>query len=85
MSPQSEDTHPDAEKAQLELLRQTSVSKRLTLAFSQGGEVSERQWNDVVGVLKVQQLALDFEYLQHWAAELGLTALLQRALCESGL
>jgi hypothetical protein len=51
----------------------------------QGGEVSERQWNDVVGVLKVQQQALDFEYLQHWAAELGLTALLQRALCESGL
>jgi hypothetical protein len=53
--------------------------------YRQGGEVSERQWNDVVGVLKVQQQALDSEYLQHWAAELGLTALLQRALCESGL
>jgi len=53
--------------------------------YRQGGEVSERQWNDVVGVLKVQQQALDFEYLQHWAAELQLTAPLQRALCESGL
>jgi hypothetical protein len=53
--------------------------------YRQGGEVSERQWNDVVGVLKVQQQALDFKYLQHWAAELGLTALLRRALCESAL
>jgi hypothetical protein len=34
MSSQSEDTHPDAEKVQLELLRKASVSKRLTLAFS---------------------------------------------------
>jgi hypothetical protein len=34
MSWKSEDTHPDAEKTQLELLRQASVSKRLTLAFS---------------------------------------------------
>jgi len=33
MSSQSNDTHPDAEKAQLDLLRQASVSQRLTLAF----------------------------------------------------
>ncbi len=29
-----EDTHPDAEKVQLELLRQATVSQRLTLALS---------------------------------------------------
>jgi hypothetical protein len=34
MSVQSVDTHPDAEKAQLELLRQATVSERLTLACS---------------------------------------------------
>jgi hypothetical protein len=34
MTSQTNDTHPDAEKARLELLRQASVSKRLTLAFS---------------------------------------------------
>ncbi|HYK89830.1 MAG TPA: hypothetical protein VE398_13715 [Acidobacteriota bacterium] len=34
MSLRSEDTHPDAEKVQLELLRQATISQRLTLAFS---------------------------------------------------
>jgi hypothetical protein len=53
--------------------------------YRQGGEDSERQWNDVVGVLKVQRQALDFEYLRHWAAELELTVLLQRTIQESGL
>ena len=47
--------------------------------------MSERQWNDVAGILKVQQKALDFDYLRHWAGELGLMPLLQRALLESGL
>lgn len=45
-----------------------------------GGEISERQWNDVVGVLKVQGQALDIDYMRTWAKELQLTDLLQRAL-----
>ncbi len=36
-----------------------------------GGEVSERQWLDAIGVLKVQQRDLDFEYLHRWATDLG--------------
>jgi hypothetical protein len=53
--------------------------------YRQGGGVSERQWNDVLGILKVQQSSLDREYLRHWAEELGLPDLLQRALQDSGL
>ncbi len=53
--------------------------------YQTGGEVSERQWKDVIGILMVQQQALDFDYLRIWAAELGLTHLLERALRESGL
>ena len=34
MNSRIEDTHPDAERVQLELLRQASVSQRLMLAFS---------------------------------------------------
>ncbi|HYK89831.1 MAG TPA: hypothetical protein VE398_13720 [Acidobacteriota bacterium] len=53
--------------------------------YRQGGEVSERQWDDVIGILKVQRQALDFNYMLRWAGELGLTPLFQRAVRESGL
>lgn len=52
--------------------------------YRQGGGISERQWRDVIGVLKVQAGALDMEYLQHWAAELGLVELVEQVLSESG-
>jgi len=51
--------------------------------FRMGGEVSERQWNDVIGVLRVQANALDVPYLRHWAAVLGLADLLERAFREA--
>lgn len=53
--------------------------------FRKGGEVSERQWRDVQGVMKVQREALDLVYLRRWATELGVTGLLERALAEAGL
>lgn len=50
-----------------------------------GGGVSDRQWGDVLGVMKVQAENLDLAYLRRWAEELRLTDLLERALDESGL
>ncbi|MDY0165926.1 MAG: hypothetical protein RBS80_05235 [Thermoguttaceae bacterium] len=47
-----------------------------------GDEISERQWTDVVGVMKVQHNALQREYLDQWAAELGVADLLARAWAE---
>jgi len=43
-----------------------------------GGEMSERQWTDVLGVLKTQGDRVDFAYLDHWAAEIGVKDLLDR-------
>jgi hypothetical protein len=52
--------------------------------YRAGGGVSDRQWNDVLGVLKVQAEALDVAYLRHWAADLGLGELLEQALHDAG-
>jgi hypothetical protein len=52
--------------------------------YRAGGEVSERQWGDVVGVLAVQSGALDMQYLREWARELGVDDLLERALRDAG-
>ena len=51
--------------------------------YQKGGEVSDRQWRDVAGILKVQGDRLDWEYLKRWAESLNLSELLQRAKEES--
>lgn len=48
-----------------------------------GGEVSERQWRDILGVLKTRADELDVEYLETWATKLQIGDLLERALKES--
>ena len=48
--------------------------------YRMGGEVSERQWRDVLGILKVQAGALEMDYLRRMANELGVEDLLERAL-----
>lgn len=44
-----------------------------------GGEISDRQWSDILGVLRVQADRLDGPYLDRWAAELGVADLLADA------
>lgn len=48
-----------------------------------GGGVSGRQWEDVLGVLRVQGAALDRDYLGRWARELAVDDLLERAFAEA--
>ena len=47
-----------------------------------GGEVSEQQWNDILGVIAVLQNRLDLAYLREWAGYLNVADLLEQALSE---
>jgi hypothetical protein len=46
---------------------------------------SEKQWRDVLGVLKTQQEHLDYEYMHHWAAAFDLANALEQATLEAGV
>ncbi len=52
------------------------------LWYHDGHRVSRRQWNDVQGVLRLQE-DLDLDYLRHWASELGVSDLLDEAMREA--
>lgn len=45
-----------------------------------GNEISDRQWSDVLGVLRTQAGRLDLPYLETWAENLGVADLLSKAL-----
>lgn len=49
------------------------------------GNESQKQWRDVLGVLKLQGEHLDFEYLREWGLRLKVTEKLNRAFSEAGL
>jgi hypothetical protein len=44
-----------------------------------GGEISDKQWGDIIGVMKTQGDRLDAAYLDKWATEIGVKDLLDRA------
>jgi hypothetical protein len=50
--------------------------------FQMGGGVSERQWNDVLGVIRIQHKKLDRSYLERAAQQRGVADLLQKVFNE---
>lgn len=52
--------------------------------FRKGGEVSDKQWRDVLGILKVQGDKLDFEYLALKSKQFSLADLFERARDDAG-
>jgi hypothetical protein len=81
-TPQSLDGRDDGPRVAVASAEDTVLAKLEW--FRRGGETSERQWADVVGVLKVTPGA-DRNYLRRWAAELKVRDLLDRAFAEAGL
>jgi hypothetical protein len=52
---------------------------RKLLWFREGGGVSQKQWRDIVSVLRVSGSSMDRGYLASWAARLGIHDLLEQA------
>jgi hypothetical protein len=48
-----------------------------------GNEISDRQWRDIIGILKLQRGRLDMQYLKKWAAALKVADLLDRVFHEA--
>ena len=51
---------------------------RKLLWYRVGDEVSDRQWEDVRGIVAIQRERLDRDYLASWAERLALCDLLER-------
>lgn len=51
--------------------------------FRAGGGTSEKQWVDILGIVRVQGEALDRSYLRHWSGILGVADLLGRTFDEA--
>ncbi len=47
--------------------------------FDRGNRVSERQWNDIIGIIRTQDAALDRSDIERVAAAIGLADLSRRA------
>ena len=53
--------------------------------YRDGEATAHDQWNDILGVLKVQAPTLDLNYLRHVAQILNVSDLLEQALVDAGL
>jgi len=49
------------------------------------GERSDKQWGDILGVLRQQRARLDRDYLLEWGDRLELSQQLVKALDEAGI
>jgi hypothetical protein len=78
-------TMPDAPEQPIVLHAPEDVILFKLRWYRLGNEIAQQQFSDVLGVLQVQGEKLDQAYLDHWAKELGVADLLDRARRESVL
>jgi hypothetical protein len=74
---------PDAPDRPVAILSPEDIILFKLERYRQGGEISDRQWSDVLGVMQVQAPNLDNSYLDRWASQLKVTDLLNQARTEA--
>lgn len=70
---------PDRPEPPIDLVSPEDIILLKLEWYRLGGEISDRQWNDILGVLRTRAGQLDDAYLDHWSAELGVQDLLTQA------
>jgi hypothetical protein len=73
---------PDGERQAWFASAEDTVLQKLDW-FQKGFGISERQWNDLAGVIRLRGADLDLGYMRRWAPHLGVAELLERALAEN--
>src|SRR5947209_8779050 len=87
-------TQEEARRAQPQILEAGTQPLRIASAedavltklewYEMGGRSSGRQWNDILGILRRQGVAIDLPYLRRWANALGVQDQLEQVLVDAG-
>jgi hypothetical protein len=75
----------DSPPSDLNLATAEDMVLQKLIWYREGGSISDRQWGDVLGILRTQGERLDREYLDRWATRKGLDELLARARADAGI
>lgn len=78
-------TLPGEPPASLQVASAEDMVIQKLIWYRLGAGASDRQWQDVLGVLRVRAGRLDIEYLRTWAAVSGVSDLLEAVLAEAGV
>jgi len=74
----------DKESIKFYIVSPEDIILNKLMCFNLGDCVSDKQWNDILGVLKVQKNFLDTSYLKQWASKLNINHLLIKSYQDSG-
>jgi hypothetical protein len=73
----------DSPPAELNVATAEDMVLQKLIWYREGGSVSDRQWADVLGIVRTQGDRLDRSYVDRWATLKGVDDLLARALAET--
>ncbi|MEA2175499.1 MAG: hypothetical protein QOD00_3091 [Blastocatellia bacterium] len=79
---QLENLAPEVEQAIYVATAEDTILAKLKW-YRAGGETSNTQWTDVLGIIGTQGRGLDVDYLREWAAKLSISDLLEMVLDEA--
>jgi hypothetical protein len=71
------------DNTELEVASAEDVLVRKLEWYRSGGEVSDQQWNDILGIIEVEGDRLDWDYMEGLAAKIGVEDLLNKARAEA--